>query len=61
MKFKIEKYYEPELKKLISNFNKGLISFDEMCELNLVVVDKINIESLKEYNDWFGKEDEWYK
>jgi len=61
MKFKIEKYYEPELKKLINSFNKGLISFDEMCELNLVVVDKINIESLKEYNDWFGKEDEWYK
>jgi hypothetical protein len=43
MKFKIQSSYGQQLKDLIKAFNNGLISFDEMCELNQYTIDKVNI------------------
>ena len=47
MKFEIKNNYEEHLKELIKAFNNGLITFDEMCELNLRVSDKFNINKLR--------------
>jgi hypothetical protein len=43
MKFRIQSSYGQHLKDLIKAFNGGLISFDEMCELNQYTIDKVNI------------------
>jgi hypothetical protein len=43
MKFKIQSSYGQQLNDLIKAFNGGLISFDEMCELNQYTIDKVNI------------------
>jgi hypothetical protein len=43
MKFRIQSSYGQQLKDLIKAFNSGLISFDEMCELNQYTIDKVNI------------------
>ena len=43
MKFRIQSSYGQHLKDLIKTFNSGLISFDEMCELNQYTIDKVNI------------------
>ena len=43
MKFRIQSSYGQHLKDLIKAFNSGLISFDEMCELTLNIVDKVKI------------------
>ena len=43
MKFKIQSSYDQGLNDLIKAFNGGLISFDEMCELTLNIVDKVKI------------------
>jgi hypothetical protein len=43
MKFRIQSSYGQHLKDLIKAFNSGLISFDEMCELNQYTIDKVNI------------------
>jgi hypothetical protein len=48
MKFEIKSNYDQQLKDLIKAFNSGLITFDEMCELNMNVIDKANIDRLKE-------------
>ena len=47
MKFEIKSSYDQQLKDLIKAFNSGLITFDEMCELNLNKVDKANIDRLR--------------
>jgi predicted HTH domain antitoxin len=43
MKFRIQSSYDQQLNDLIKAFNSGLISFDEMCELNQYTIDKVNI------------------
>ena len=43
MKFRIQSSYGQGLNDLIKAFNGGLISFDEMCELNQYTIDKVNI------------------
>ena len=43
MNFKIQSSYDQGFKDLIKAFNSGLISFDEMCELTLNIVDKVKI------------------
>ena len=43
MKFRIQSSYGQQLKDLIKAFNDGLISFDEMCELNQYTIDKVSI------------------
>ena len=47
MKFEIKSNYDQQLKDLIKAFNSGLITFDEMCELNMNVIDKANIDKLR--------------
>jgi len=47
MKFEIKSSYDQQLKDLVKAFNSGLITFDEMCELNLNKVDKTNIDMLR--------------
>jgi hypothetical protein len=47
MKFEIKSSYDQQLNDLIKAFNSGLITFDEMCELNLNKVDKVNIDRLR--------------
>ena len=47
MKFEIKSNYDQQLKDLIKAFNNGLITFDEMCELNMNVIDKANIDKLR--------------
>jgi hypothetical protein len=47
MKFEIKSNYDQQLKDLIKAFNSGLITFDEMCELNMNVIDKTNIDKLR--------------
>ena len=39
--------YDNKLKVLIKAFNEGLIDFDEVCDLNLVNLDKNKIEYLE--------------
>jgi hypothetical protein len=41
------KEYSNELKVLVKAFNKGLIDFDEVCDLNLMDLDKNKIEYLE--------------
>ena len=36
--------YDNKLKTLIKAFNEGLIDFDEVCDLNLMNLDKNKIE-----------------
>ena len=36
--------YDNKLKALVKAFNKGLIDFDEVCDLNLMNLDKNKIE-----------------
>ena len=43
----LENKYDKQLKDLIKAFNNGLITFDEMCELNMNVIDKANIDKLR--------------
>jgi hypothetical protein len=47
MKFEIKSSYDQQLKDLVKAFNRGLITFDEMCELNLNNVDKEKIDMLR--------------
>jgi len=47
MKFEIKNDFEKHLKEIIKAFNSNLITFDEMCELNLSETDKIKINKLK--------------
>ena len=39
--------YDNKLKVLIKAFNEGLIDFDEVCDLNLMNLDKNKIEYLE--------------
>ena len=47
MKFEFKSNYDQQLKDLIKAFNSGLITFDEMCELNMNVIDKATIDKLR--------------
>jgi len=51
VEFEVFCWYDNELKALIKAFNNRLITFEEMCELNLLNDDKVKINSLKEQAD----------
>ena len=47
MKLEIKSSYDQQLKDLVKAFNRGLITFVEMCILNLNNVDKEKIDMLR--------------
>ena len=47
MKLEIKSSYDQQLKDLVKAFNRGLITFGEMCILNLNNVDKEKIDMLR--------------
>ena len=47
MKLEIKSSYDQQLKDLVKTFNRGLITFGEMCILNLNNVDKEKIDMLR--------------
>jgi len=48
VEFEVFCWYDDEFKVLINAFNNGLITFDELGELNLLNEDKVKIHGLKE-------------